>query len=84
MREIETSFTIIKKAINEIRDQFGKEEVGLTLESTLIHDLGFGSLDIAQLIAMLEFEFEIDLFEEGITLSEIRTVENLCELYGNR
>jgi acyl carrier protein len=44
-------------------------------------DLGFSSLDIAQLIASLEIELDADPFSDGVPISSISTIGELCEVY---
>lgn len=63
------------KIINLIKDS--KEEPLLETikpEMTLRNDLGFDSLDLAELTVRIEKEFQIDIFEEGIvqTIAEIQ------------
>lgn len=50
-------------------------------EASLINDLGFTSLDLAQLIAELENYFEVDPFSEGALISDIQKVEDLYKIY---
>lgn len=46
----------------------------------LVDDLGFGSLEIAQVIANLEHELGVDPFEET-PITEIRTAGDLVRAY---
>lgn len=78
---MEKIFEIVKSAINEIKQLNGDEYVEVALESRIVQDLGFKSLDIAQLIAMLEIEYEKDPFAEGVSLSEVISIGDLCKLY---
>lgn len=72
----------VKDSINEILTMNGLEEVKIKEESKIIQDLGLKSLDIAQLIAMLEAEYDIDPFTNGTaTLASVLTVGDLCKLY---
>jgi acyl carrier protein len=45
----------------------------ITPEMHLGNDIGFDSLDLAELTVRIEAEFDIDIFEDGIvtTISEI-------------
>lgn len=48
----------------------------------LVDDLGFRSIDIATLVAMLEQEFNVDPFMEGnAAITDIRTVGDICQVY---
>jgi len=78
---MEQIFKVVKNIVNEIKQLNGAECVEVTLESKIVHDLGFRSLDIAQLVAMLEIEYEKDPFAEGAALSEVITIGDLCRLY---
>lgn len=75
-------FEIVKESINDILLMNGLDEIDIKKDSKIVQDLGLKSLDIAQLIAMLEAEYDIDPFNEGrATLAEVLTVEDLCKLY---
>lgn len=45
----------------------------ITPESSLRNDLGFDSLDLAELTVRIEIEYDIDIFEDGVvtTVGEI-------------
>ncbi|PII40828.1 acyl carrier protein [Bacillus velezensis] len=47
----------------------------------VIEDLGFSSLDIAQLVAQMEMETGVDPFSQGETISSITTVGSICDIY---
>lgn len=72
---------VIENAINQIQEQRSYKISELNEELKLIDDLGFSSLDIAQLIAYLEMELNVDPFSEGAMISSINTVGNLCKVY---
>lgn len=75
-------FEVVKDSINEILSMNGLEGREITQESKIIQDIGLKSLDIAQLIAMLEVEYEKDPFtNEDASLADILTVGDLCKLY---
>lgn len=75
-------FEVVKDSINEILTMNELEEVEIKEESRIVQDLGLKSLDIAQLIAILEVEYDIDPFTNGTaTLAGIVTVGDLCKLY---
>jgi len=75
-------FNIIKENIHEIFEINGREIAEIELKSLVVHDLGLGSLDIAQLVAMLELVFEKDPFSDGTAnLGDILTVEDFCKIY---
>lgn len=64
----------LKKIINTILVNRGKSEItSINNQTNLRNDLGFDSLDLAELTARIEAEFDIDIFENGIvnTLDDI-------------
>jgi acyl carrier protein len=71
----------IKHAIREIQEQQGYRIVELDDKMDILNTLGFQSLDIAQLIAMLELDLGVDPFSNGASLSELTTIKNLYEIY---
>ena len=42
------------------------EEAGITIDMLLTTDLGFDSLNLAQLTVEIESEFDVDIFENGV------------------
>lgn len=71
----------IESAIKQILDQKSYKVPDIKDELRIIEDLGFSSLDIAQLIAHLEMELGIDPFSEGALISSINTVGSMCNVY---
>jgi acyl carrier protein len=58
---------IVKKTINDIVENKGLEGLRGMTESTLLRDdLGFDSLDLAELTVRVEKETGIDVFADGI------------------
>jgi len=60
--------------INTVLSNRGKEQiVKLTSNIHLRNDIGFDSLDLAELTVRIEAEFGLDIFEDGIvnTIGEI-------------
>ena len=48
----------------------------------IVDDLGFKSLDVATLTALLEGTFKVDPFGTGVaTITEIRSIQDICDLY---
>lgn len=75
-------FEVVKESIDEILSLNGTNSVEILLGSKLVDDLGLKSLDIAQLIAMLEIELEKDPFSDGTArLADIITINDLCKVY---
>ena len=62
------------KIVNTILENRGRATVSsLTPETLLRDDLGFDSLDLAELTVKVEAEFDVDIFEDGLitTIGEI-------------
>lgn len=60
--------------INSIQSNRGRDAVqSLTPETSLRADLGFDSLDLAELTVKVEAEWDVDIFEDGVvsTVGEI-------------
>ena len=67
---------VLEKIKSILSEQFDVEEETVTLETNLMDDLGADSLDIADLLATVEDEFEIEISEED-SLENIHTVEDI-------
>ena len=72
----ENIYMVLEKIKSILSEQFDVEEETVTLETNLVDDLGADSLDIADLLATIEDEFEIEVGEED-SLENIRTVEDI-------
>jgi len=64
----------LKTIINTVLKNRGKKEVETVNETShLRNDIGFDSLDLAELTVRIEAEYDVDIFEDGIvnTVGEI-------------
>ena len=62
------------KILNQVQKKKNKPEIkNLDPHSRLRDDLGFDSLDLAEITVRIEDEFDVDIFEDGFvrTVSEI-------------
>jgi acyl carrier protein len=67
----------ILEIINTVLSNRSKLKINDLNESThLRNDIGFDSLDLAELTVRIEAEFEIDIFENGI----VNTVGEILEI----
>jgi len=70
----------IKDIINTVLKNRGKQELNeINENSHLRNDIGFDSLDLAELTVRIEAEYDVDIFEDGIvnTVGEImHKIEN--------
>lgn len=60
--------------INTVLENRGKKTISkIKAKQSLRDDIGFDSLDLAELTVRLEAEYDIDIFEDGMvnTVSEI-------------
>jgi acyl carrier protein len=53
----------------------------IALEATLNGDLALASLDLAQLVAVLEADLQADPFAALVPITSVRTVGDLCRAY---
>lgn len=71
----------INNVVREIQEQQSYPQIELKQEHNITRDLGFISLDIAQLIASLEMELGVDPFAQGVLLTEVTTIGKLYNVY---
>ncbi|CAM2011341.1 hypothetical protein [Acanthopleuribacter pedis] len=71
----------IDSVLQSIQQQRGLPPVPLEEGHQVMADLGFASLDVAQLIALLEIELGVDPFAAGVSLQEVHTVGELYRVY---
>lgn len=56
--------------VNIVLSNRGKSQISKITESfNLRDDLGFDSLDLAELTARIEAEYDVDIFEDGIVMT---------------
>lgn len=70
----------IRAAIEEIMANNNRTGV-IEDTSAIVGDLGFVSLDVAELIAVLEMELDVDPFTDGVSLMDVRTFGDFCTVY---
>lgn len=80
------STTEIEMAVKECILQVAREQLieipELKTQSRVVDDLGFSSLDVATLTALLENKFKVDPFRTGeASITEIRTLQDMFNLY---
>ncbi len=72
---------IIHETVLQIAQQKSSEMTEVNSEQKLNADLGFSSLDLAQLVAILEMKLDADPFAKLVSITSIRTVGDLCDAY---
>jgi len=71
----------IRKIINTVLKNRNKQEVSeINENSHLRSDIGFDSLDLAELTVRIEAEYDVDIFEDGI----INTVGEIMQKINNK
>ncbi len=72
----------IENILKEIANNNKKVLPELQSHLELVDDLGFTSLNVAELIANLEEQLEMDPFQdEDVMITDIRTIGDLCNVY---
>ncbi|HEX8186013.1 MAG TPA: hypothetical protein VF747_14715 [Blastocatellia bacterium] len=75
----------LQKTINDVVLQIIRQRstviAEVSNEQRLVADLSFSSLDIAQLVAVLEFKLGLDPFATQVAVTNIRTVGDLYTAY---
>jgi acyl carrier protein len=72
---------MIHEEIRHILDERDEQMPDIANAALLYADLGLTSLDLAQLVAVLETQLQADPFEHLVAITEIRTVGDLCQAY---
>lgn len=75
----------IKSKINtvllEIQQRNGYPEIALNDDVKVVNGLGFSSLDVAELVAVLEMELGVDPFSAGVSIMSVHTIGDLHKVY---
>jgi len=73
---------IIHDILRRVAEEEGVQLGTINDSSALIDNLGFRSLHIARILAILEIEFSYDPFASGdVPITSLRTVGDLCSVY---
>ncbi len=73
---------LVLSCIRQVATDQAIEVSDLNFSKRIVDDLGFSSLDVATLTALLESNFKVDPFGSGMaTITEIRTIGDICDLY---
>ncbi len=64
-----------EKVRNIICNQLGKSEDKVTLESSIVEDLGADSLDVVEMLMAMEEEFDMTLPDEAC--ADLKTVNDI-------
>lgn len=70
----------IRRTIVELLERAGRPVPPFEVEDELV-STGLTSLDLAALVAKLERQWKVDPFLEATSITEVRTVADLCRAY---
>ena len=73
---------ITQKVIKIIAEQLGRPEEEINKEASFLNDLGADSLDVVEMIMLLEEEFDTDISDEEA--EKIQTVQEAIDYIVNR
>jgi acyl carrier protein len=81
MKDLKKMSEKILEIVNIVLENRSKTKLeSLSTEMHLRNDIGFDSLDLAELTVRLEAEYDIDIFEDGI----VNTVSEILERLNNK
>lgn len=72
---------LVRDEIRQLLEERGEAAVTLSDTDNLAADLGFSSLDLAQLVAQLEQRIGEDPFTELVPITSVRNVRDLVDAY---
>ena len=75
------SFLFAQKKIKELLIEKDQTFTQISEDNSLVDDLGLTSMDLAILVANLELELGVEPFLEDFTITEIRTLGDLCKAF---
>ena len=78
MDEIEQT---VVETILEVVQRRQPETTEIEGSQSLTKDLGLGSMDYAEIVAILELKLGVDPFATEISITSIHTVADLCSAY---
>lgn len=78
-KTIETTNAILKDILMTKGND--SENLNIEKDSSLADDLGFTSLDLAQMIVELQEQFDYDPLSNGVLLSDITKVGDLYRIF---
>ena len=73
--------TVIHEVLLDIADEEELDVTGIRGHEKLVEDLGFQSLMMARILAILEARLGVDPFAQNVAVTSVRTVDDLCSAY---
>jgi acyl carrier protein len=71
----------VQEILQDLLEEEKSETIQLHGDDRLVEDLGFSSLNMARIIAILEDRFGVDPFSKSVAITSIRTVGDLAGAY---
>ena len=78
MADVKQTVYAVLREIQE-RNNYPLKELKDDLK--VVKNLGFSSLDVAELVAVLEMELGVDPFAQGVSIMEIHSIGELIQAY---
>ena len=66
---------MFEKTVEILRDTLGDDDIEITMDSSLVDDLGLSSLEVISLVSSFEDEFDIEIPDRLIP--KMRTVKDV-------
>lgn len=73
--------SVVHEVLLDIADEEGLEVTEIQGDEKLVEDLGFRSLVMARILAILEERLRVDPFSQQVAVTSVRTVDDLCHAY---
>ncbi|MCP4346403.1 MAG: acyl carrier protein [Desulfobacterales bacterium] len=78
---MENTESVVHEVILKIAAEKKLDIKNIQNSQTLVADIGFKSIDLARIIAILESKLGVDPFSELVPITNIQTVGDLCNAY---
>ena len=66
---------MFEKTVEILRDALGDDDIEITMDSSLVDDLGLSSLEVISLVSSFEDEFDVEIPDRLIP--KMRTVKDV-------
>ena len=66
---------MFEKTVEILRDTLGDDDIEITMDSSLVDDLGLSSLEVISLVSSFEDEFDVEIPDRLIP--KMRTVKDI-------
>jgi acyl carrier protein len=73
--------SVVHEVLRNVADEESLSIAEIRGDEKLVEDLGFRSLTMARILAILEARLGVDPFSKTVAVTSIRTVDDLCGAY---